>query len=169
MVSKLLPNIGISTHRKASKGYQQQGSGRDGSKPQSQHKGDMIMTDGRKGSNTDSERTMTRTSDVMHTEDLELQRVDSDGDFSDGVFGLKDSKRLIGTDKPSAETLRSIHSVAPKRAPPVPPLPPAKGRNGLLGLQPSVQTEIKASTPEPPQAARVPNHGITVSRDVVID
>jgi hypothetical protein len=102
----------------------------------------------------------------MHTEDLELQRVDSEGDFSDQVFGLEDSKRKLESEKHSAETARSSQG-APRRAPVI---PPAKGHTQMLGLQPSVTTEIKASTPEPPEkSSGVPDHGITVHRDVVID
>ncbi|KAJ9143989.1 Integral membrane protein [Coniochaeta hoffmannii] len=126
-----------------------------------------LVTDNRKPSNVDSERTFVNTSNVLHTEDLELQRINSEGDFSDGVFGLEDLKlkRDLESNRPSHESARGHHT-GPRVAPPV-PQPDKSAR--LLGLEPSIKTEIKASTPKPPEAAsRVPDHGIAVHRDVVI-
>ncbi len=104
---------------------------------------------------------------MLHTEDLELQRINSEGDFSDGVLGLEDlkMKQDLESNRPSAESARR-NNTGPKLAPPIPSAD--KGAR-VLGLQPSVRTEIKASTPEPPEtASRVPDHGIAVHRDVLI-
>jgi hypothetical protein len=104
---------------------------------------------------------------VLHTEDLELQRIDSKGDFSDAALGLEDSKMKqdLESNRPSAESA-GRNNAAPKLAPPI-PLADKSAR--VLGLQPTVRTEIKASTPEPPDtSSRVPDHGIAVHRDVLI-
>jgi hypothetical protein len=166
LISKLMPNLMWSGYRKNSKGYQQHSSGNHGSDSNTYQHGNSIATDHRNPSHSSSERTFVNTSDVLHTEDLELQRASSEGDFSDHVFGLEDSKRRLESERYSAETLRGSRG-APR---PAPVIAPAKATR-MLGLQPSVTTEIKASTPEPPEssARRVPDHGITVHRDVVID
>lgn len=91
---------------------------------------------------------------VLHVEDLELQRIDDDTD-------------LASLDGPGSAsygmTPRSSHQG----------LRPARTKGAeVLRLEPSVKTEIKASTPEPgPPFSRVsvPDHRIAVQRDVVID
>ncbi|OIW28146.1 hypothetical protein CONLIGDRAFT_716508 [Coniochaeta ligniaria NRRL 30616] len=165
LVSRLFPHLGWSHHRRSSKSYHQDSSGHDGTNAYKTATG--TVADNRKPSNVDSERTFVNTSNVLHTEDLELQRINSDGDFSDGVLGLEDlkMKQDLESNRPSADSARGS-SRGPKLAPPIPAAD--KGAR-VLGLQPTVRTEIKASTHEPPEtASRVPDHGIAVHRDVLI-
>ncbi|KAB5578149.1 hypothetical protein GE09DRAFT_1088676 [Coniochaeta sp. 2T2.1] len=171
LISKIFPHLGWTHHHKrTSESYEHSSSGHDGTNAYQTaiatiNDGHAHAHDDRKPSNVDSERTYVNPSTVLHTEDLELQRINSEGDFSDGVFGLEDLKLKhdLESNRPSAESART----GPKLAPPIPA--PDKGAR-VLGLQPSVRTEIKASTPEPPEAegSRVPDHGIAVHRDVVI-
>ncbi|KAB5584948.1 hypothetical protein GE09DRAFT_1048168 [Coniochaeta sp. 2T2.1] len=173
LISKVFPHLGWTHHHKrTSESYENNSAGHDGTNAYqtaiatiNDDHAHAHSHDDRKPSNVDSERTYVNPSTVLHTEDLELQRINSEGDFSDGVFGLEDLKLKhdLESNRPSVE---SAHT-GPKLAPPIPPSD--KGAR-VLGLQPSVRTEIKASTPEPPEAegSRVPDHGIAVHRDVVV-
>jgi hypothetical protein len=163
LISKIFPHLGWSHHRRSSKNYGNSSS--EGAHTHYTANGNL--TDNRKTSNADSERTFVNTSHVLHTEDLALKRINSEGDFSDGVYGLEDlkMKQDLEASRSSGESARGHHK-PPQVAPPIPPMDKSAR---LLGLEPTIKTEIKASTPEPADtASRVPDHGITVHRDVVI-
>lgn len=166
LVSRFMPGHGWSTHRKSSHSkdyYEHSPSGHEGSHAYRQSH-DVESHD--PASHSSGLKFPDRQG-VLHTQDLELQRVDSGADLSGQFAALEGTRRSHETGKYSAETGRSSLGAPPKRAPVI----PSAKASALLGLQPSasVKTQIKATTPEPEPSSRLPNHGVSVRRDVVID